>query len=120
MSKPCWSATRYKGKYRSGYVCIVGENDYYENDNLEQTFAFDEGNYDYYYFTPEQSDFEKGVYIRNSWTRANIISSTEDEVVAIFDSEVRYKAGYAVDVYILKPSTQEQLDYMKSRCDLQK
>ena len=120
MSKPCWSATRYKGKYRSGNVCIVGETDYYENDNREQTFAFSETNYDYYYFPAESNNFESGYYEKHSWKKANIISSTEDEVIAIFDPEVRYIAGREVDVYILKPSTQEHLDLMKEKCEMKK
>lgn len=119
-SKPCWSGVRYKGKYVKDKASIINETDYYENDNREQTFVFDESNYDYYYFPAKSNDFESGYYERHSWKKANIISSTEDEVIAILDPEVRYIPGRAVDIYILKPSTQEHLDLMKAKCEMKK
>jgi hypothetical protein len=120
MSKPCWSGVRYKGRYASGKVSIISEDDLYENDNREQTFAFDETDYYYYYFTPEQSDVEVGYFERHKWKKANIISSTDDEVIAILDPEIRYLEGRKVDVYMLKPSTQEHLNSMKAVCEMKK
>lgn len=120
MSKPCWSGVRYKGRYASGKVSIISEDDLYENDNREQTFAFDETDYYYYYFTPEQGDVEVGYFERHKWKKANIISSTEDEVIAILDPEIRYIEGREVEVYMLKPSTQEHLDSMKAVCEMKK
>ena len=120
MSKPCWIGVRYEGKYTNSTVSILNETDYYENDNREQTFVFGETDYDYYYFTPEQSDVEVGYVERHKWKTANIISSTADEVIAILDPKIRYLEGRKVDVYILKPSTQEHLNSMKAVCEMKK
>ena len=120
MSKPCWIGVRYEGKYTNSTVSILNETDYYENDNREQTFVFGQTDYDYYYFTPEQSDVEVGYVERHKWKKANIISSTEDEVIAILDPKIRYLEGRKVDVYMLKPSTQEHLNSMKAVCEMKK